>query len=120
MAQKVQVLLVCDLHDGEVEGSEAITFSLDGQSYEIDVCADHAARLRDSFAPFIGAGRRSSRSSGGAPQRRGRGSSGRRRDGGGNDRVGQIREWARNNGHQVSDRGRLSASLVEAYEKANS
>jgi hypothetical protein len=116
MAQKVQVLLVCDLHDGEVEGSEAITFALDGQSYEIDVCSDHAAQLRDTFAPFVGAGRRATRSGGSSGQRRGRGSSRR----GSNDRVGQIREWARNNGHQVSERGRLSASLVEAYEKANS
>ena len=117
MAQKVQVLLVCDLHDGEVEGSEAITFALDGQSYEIDVCADHAAQLRDTFAPFIGAGRRANRGGGSTGQRRGRGSSSRR---GGNDRVGQIREWARSNGHQVSERGRLSASLVEAYDKAHS
>src|SRR5690348_1461868 len=109
MAQKVQVLLVCDLHDGEVEGTEAIAFGLDGQSYEIDVCADHAAQLRDAFAPFIGAGRRGTRPAGGG-SRRGR-SSGRR---GGSDRVGQIREWARANGHQVSERGRLSASLVEA------
>jgi hypothetical protein len=119
MAQKVQVLLVCDLHDTEVEGSEAITFGLDGQSYEIDVCADHAAQLRDTFAPFVGAGRRANRPSSTGGQRRGRGSSGRRRSGS-DDRVGQIREWARSNGHQVSERGRLSASLVEAYEKANS
>ena len=116
MAQKVQVLLVCDLHDTEVEGSEAITFSVDGSAYEIDVCADHAAQLRDSFAPYIGAARRAGRPAprSGAAPRRSRAGRGR-----GDDRVGQIREWARNNGHQVSERGRLSASLVEAYEAAH-
>lgn len=117
MAQKVQVLLVCDLHDNEAEGSETITFSVDGQSYEIDVCSDHGSQLRDAFAPYVGAGRRASRSAGSSQRSSGRKGSSRR---GSNDRVGQIREWARNNGHQVSERGRLSASLVEAYEKANS
>jgi hypothetical protein len=120
MAQKVQVLLVCDLHDGEVEGSEQITFGLDGSTYEIDVCDQHAAQLRDSFAPYVGAARRAGRSGGSSSAGRSGGrrsrSSGRR---GGDDRVGQIREWARANGHQVSERGRLSASLVEAYEAAH-
>ena len=117
MAQKVQVLLVCDLHDNEVEGSEAITFALDGSSYEIDVCAQHAAELRDAFARYVGAARRAGRSSSSRSSSRRRSRSSSRR--GGDDRVGQIREWARNNGHKVSERGRLSASLVEAYEAAN-
>lgn len=30
-----------------------------------------------------------------------------------------VREWARNNGHQVSDRGRVAAGLVEAYRAAH-
>jgi len=113
MAQRVQVLLVCDLHDGEAEGSETITFSLDGSSYEIDVCEQHAAQLRDGFAPFIGAARRAGRGSAPGP-RRGKGTGRNRTD----DRVGQIRAWARANGHQVSERGRLSRTLVEAYEAA--
>ena len=116
MAQKVQVLLVCDLHEGDVEGEETVAFGLDGSSYEIDVCADHAAELRDAFASYVGAARRAGRS-GAAPRAR----AGRSAKSGGADRerVQEIREWARKNGHQVSERGRLSAAVVEAYEKAH-
>ena len=50
MAQKVQVLLACDLHDGDdVEGTETISFALDGASYEVDVCDPHAAVMHGSF-----------------------------------------------------------------------
>jgi hypothetical protein len=114
MAQKVQVLLVCDLHDDEVEGTETISFGLDGSSYEIDVCEDHGAQLRDAFAPYVGAARRAGR--GAAPAaRRGRPAP----KAGGGDRVAEIREWGRKNGHRVSERGRLSATLVSAYEAAH-
>jgi hypothetical protein len=117
MAQKVQVLLVCDLHDGsEVEGAETIAFGLDGSSYEIDVCDPHAAELRDAFAPFVGQARRAGRSSSSAAS-----SSARRKapKSGDADRISAIREWGRQNGHKVSERGRLSASLTEAYDAAH-
>ena len=113
MAQKVQVLLVCDLHDNDEEGTETVTFALDGSTYEIDVCESPAAQLRDSFATSVGAARRAGR--GGAPKRAGAGRPAKA----GGDRVAQIREWARANGHQVNDRGRLPASVVAAYDKAN-
>jgi hypothetical protein len=117
MAQKVQVLLVCDLHADEVEGSETIAFGLDGSAYEIDVCDDHAAQMRDAFAPFVGAARRAGRSPVAPAQRRG----GRGRSSGGNDkqRVSEIRAWARANGHQVSERGRISSTVLSAYEAAH-
>jgi hypothetical protein len=116
MAQKVQVLLVCDLHDDEVEGSETVAFGLDGSAYEIDVCEQHGADLRDAFAPYVGAARRAGRAPVAPAQRRG----GRGRSGAGDkQRVQEIREWARANGHQVSERGRLSAAVMEAYEAAH-
>jgi hypothetical protein len=113
MAQKVQVLLVCDLHDDEVEGTETIAFGLDGSSYEIDVCAPHATELREDFAGYVGAARRAGR----APVSKGKARPAAKT--GGNQRVAEIREWARKNGHKVSERGRLSADLVAAYDKAN-
>ena len=117
MAQKVQVLLVCDLHDGEEEGSETVSFSLDGSSYEIDLCADHAASMRDDLATYVGAARRAGRSSASTAARRpGRPAKPASAD---KQRVQDIREWARKNGHQVSERGRLSSVLVEAYDKAH-
>ena len=117
MAQKVQVMLVCDLHSDEVEGSETIAFGLDGSSYEIDVCDEHAAEMRDAFASFVGAARRAGRAgSGNGATRR---TPARKSSGGGNERVAEIREWARQNGHQVSERGRISAAVLSAYEAAH-
>src|SRR5687768_12650927 len=118
MAQKVQVLLVCDLHADEVEGSETIAFGLDGSSYEIDVCDSHGAELRDAFAPFVGAARRAGRAGAGSGARRagrGRSSGG----GGGKQDVSEIRDWARKNGFQVSERGRIAAEVLAAYEAAH-
>ena len=118
MAQKVQVLLVCDLHADEVEGSETIAFGLDGSAYEIDVCDAHGAELRDAFAPFVGAARRAGRSPVTPAQRRG-GRAGRAAAAGGKQRVSEIRDWARANGHQVSERGRISSTVLAAYEAAH-
>ena len=118
MAQKVQVLLVCDLHDEEVEGSETVAFGLDGSSYEIDVCEQHAGELRDAFAPYVGAARRAGRAAVATGSRRG-GRGAARGGAGDKQRVQDIREWARANGHKVSDRGRLSAAVIEAYDAAH-
>lgn len=109
MAKKVQVLLVDDV-DKESPADETVTFALDGVSYEIDLTSENASKLRDSLALWIGhaertGGRRSART---APSRPGR------RD------VGAIREWARENGYDISDRGRISTEVQEAYEKATS
>ena len=115
MAQRVQVFLVCDLHDDEVEGTDTVTFGLDGSMYEIDVCDAHAAELRDAFAGYVGAARRAGR----APSASTRKNRPAARASSGNQRVAEIREWARANGHKVSERGRLSAALVSAYEAAH-
>ena len=48
MAQKVQVLLVDDLDGGEA--TETVAFSLDGNSYEIDLSSENASKLRKEFA----------------------------------------------------------------------
>ncbi|HVE74775.1 MAG TPA: Lsr2 family protein [Mycobacteriales bacterium] len=112
MAQKVQILLVCDLHEGDVEGTETVAFSLDGSAYEIDVCDQHAAQVRDSFAGFVGAARRAGRAGSGG--RRG-GRSGGRGSRGSSDRMGEIRDWARQNGHNVSERGRIAQTVLDAY-----
>jgi len=112
MAQKIQVLLVCDLHEGDVEGTSTVSFALDGASYEIDVCDKHGAAMQDAFAPYVGAARRAGRAP--AAGRRSRTAAK-----GGADRTIAIREWARKNGHKVSDRGRLSAAVVEAYDAAH-
>ena len=111
MAQKVQILLVCDLHDGDVEGTETVSFAVDGAAYEIDVCDAHGAELRDAFAPYVGAARRAGRTATAA--RRGRPAKAGGRD------TAAIREWAKKNGQAVSERGRLSATVLAAYDAAH-
>lgn len=112
MAQKVQVTLVDDI-DGS-SASETVTFALDGVSYEIDLTDEHANALRESFAEWIGHARRAGGRK--APAKRG-GQAGAGRTSSGSD-AGKIRDWARDNGYEVSERGRISAEIREAYEKA--
>ena len=120
MAQKVQVMLVCDLHEDEVEGVETVAFGLDGSSYEIDACEEHAAELRDAFAHFVGSARRAGRPAASTgPRRASRGPARPAAAGSDRERVQAIREWARSNGHTVSERGRLSSTVMEAYAKAH-
>lgn len=121
MAQKVQVMLVCDLHDEEFEGVDTVAFGLDGSSYEIDVCDEHAGGMRDAFAAYVGAGRRAGRAPAASGTRRSSGptAASPAGSGAGKERVQEIREWARQNGHTVSERGRLSGAVVAAYEAAH-
>ena len=113
MAQKVTVLLVDDIDGGSAD--ETVSFSLDGVSYEIDLSAKNAGKLRDAFAQYVGQARRvGARSAGGRSIGRGRA-----RRAGGDNRTAEIREWARSNGHKVNERGRIPATVVEAYDKAH-
>lgn len=119
MAQKVTVLLVDDIDGGNAE--ETVSFSLDGVSYEIDLSVKNAAKLRDAMATYVGTARRVSSRSGGSRGSGGSGGTGtgRGRARGGDNRTAQIRKWARSNGHQVNERGRIAATVVQAYEKAH-
>lgn len=109
MAQKIQVLLVDDLDGGEAEGT--VRFGLDGAEYEIDLSAEHAEALRAALAPFIGAARRSPA----AGRRPARG--GRRAGASGLDTT-EVREWARAQGIEVKDRGRVPAEVIARFKEA--
>src|SRR3954453_5900542 len=113
MAQRVQVILVCDLHEGEVPGTETGAFGVDGSSYEIDVCDDHGRALREAFAPYVGAARRGAGRSSRSHCAR------RRSRRGGSGEAAQIREWARSQGLAVPERGRVPAELTEKYAAAH-
>ncbi|ARX87877.1 hypothetical protein SMD44_07359 [Streptomyces alboflavus] len=111
MAQKVQVLLIDDLEGGEAD--ETVEFGLDGKQYVIDLKDKNAKKLRKALEPFLAAGRKT----GG-----GRGGSGKRSAGskaGGGQDTAAIRSWAKENGFEVNDRGRVPANIREAYEKAS-
>lgn len=104
MARKTKVTLIDD-----IDGSEATTtigFALDGVSYEIDLNEENATELREGLARWIEHGRRT-----GGRARRGAGA-------GRSSESKRIREWARENGLEVSDRGRISAEIRQAYAAA--
>ena len=109
MAQKVQVILVDDIDGGAA--TETVAFALDGVGYEIDLSAKNAAKLRDTFASYVGAARKV-----GAARRPGR-RSGRR--GSGDNRNAEIRAWAKSRNMKVSERGRLPADIVAKYDAAH-
>lgn len=109
MAQKVQVLLVDDL-DG-IEADETVTFALDGKTYEIDLTTANAEKLRGLLEPYTAGGRRTGgRTTGG----RGKG-----RVAVSSPDTAKIRAWAKENGYDVNDRGRVPATVKAAYEDAN-
>ena len=115
MAQKIQVLLVDDLDGGTA--TETVTFGLDGSGYEIDLSSENADKLREVLAPFVGHARRASRAAAVRPGTPGRPArAGARID---REQTQAIREWARKNGHKVSERGRIPASIFEAYNSAH-
>jgi len=123
MARKVQVILSDDLDDS-ISADETVTFSLDGTTYEIDLSDKNASEMRDVFAKYVDAARKvSSRGTRASGAGRSRATGGAAPAGGGGrmdrEQAGAIRDWARKNGHEVSDRGRIPGSVVEAYEAAH-
>jgi hypothetical protein len=111
MAQKVQTLLIDDLDGGHAE--DTVRFGLDGAEYEIDLSAQHAEALRQALAPYVSAARRAP---GAAARRPGR--SGRRAASAGAPDPTSVREWAKSQGIEVKDRGRVPAELVARFKAA--
>lgn len=112
MAQRVQVQLVDDLN-GE-EAQETIRFGLDGTEYEIDLTTDNASELRSTLAQYLNVARKASSGRRGQSGQRGNSTSRTKRD-----EVQKIRQWAQDNGLNPSSRGRVSRSIVDAYNEAN-
>jgi uncharacterized membrane protein YgcG len=122
VAQKTVVSLIDDL-DGESEADETVEYALDGVTYEMDLSSQHADRLREVFAPYVAAARRTrGRARSGTSSRRsssgGRGGASSA-GGRGREALKAIRDWAKSSGWAVSDRGRLPNNVVEAYDAAH-
>jgi hypothetical protein len=113
VAQKVQVILTDDVDGGEAD--ETVQFALDGVSYEIDLSEDNAEALREALAPYVEAARRV----GGRSTRRTSAPKAPARPASERVDLSDVRAWARENGYQVSDRGRVSSEVRAAYEAAN-
>ena len=109
MAQKIEVLFIDDLDGGEAEGT--VRFGLDGADYEIDLSAKNAAALRKALARYVDSARRATAGS----RRPGR--PGRRAGDGPSDSTA-VRVWARSQGIEVKDRGRVPAGVVMKFRAA--
>jgi len=115
MAQKVTVTLVDDLDGGTAE--ETVEFGIDGVAYEIDLSSGNAGKLRGSLADYVANARKAGgRRKVAGPARRASGSGRASVD---REQNAAIREWARKNGYNVSDRGRIPAEVLDAYHKGN-
>jgi len=108
MAQRVNIVLVDDI-DGS-EAAETVSFGLDGASFEIDLSAANAGKLREALAGYVGharkvggrrAGRRAAAAGAAAPAAR------------------DVRAWARDNGFDLPDRGRIPGDVQAAYAAAH-
>lgn len=108
MARRVQVILEDDL-DGSV-ADRTVEFSFDGARYEIDLNAANIDRLAAALAPYV----EKARSVGGRRAVTKRGT----RAGSSTD-TKAVREWARQQGHKISERGRIPLDIIEAYNRAH-
>ncbi|MBB0992431.1 MULTISPECIES: histone-like nucleoid-structuring protein Lsr2 [Dietzia] len=115
MAQQFQVQYIDDL-DGTDLGSDAntITFAFDGKEYTIDLSDENAEKFREVMAPYVENGHRVSSSGKAKPARR---AAAKSSSSSGDTKA--IREWARSNGYEVSDRGRIPSDIMDAYAAAN-
>jgi hypothetical protein len=109
MAQKIQTLFVDDLDGGEAEGT--VRFGLDGASYEIDLSAAHAGELRKVLAPYTRAGRKVT----GGVRRAARGQGKAAVNG---FSTNEVRDWAKANGVEIKDRGRVPADVVAKFRSS--
>ena len=109
VAQKIQTLFIDDLDGSAAEGT--VRFGLDGTEYEIDLNEQHAGQLRDALARYVSSARRAN----GAARRPAR--TGRRTPASGLNTT-EVREWAKAQGIEVKDRGRVPAELVVKFKAA--
>lgn len=117
MAQKTTIQLVDDLDGTTSDDITTVTFGLDGVDYEIDLTAANAGSLHNTLAEFVASARRTGgrlkyglAAAAAPPSESGRSK----------EQTQAIRDWAKSNGHNVADRGRIPAGVIDAFEEAHS
>jgi hypothetical protein len=112
VAQKIQTLFIDDIDGGAAEGT--VRFALDGTEYEIDLNAKHSDELRSALGQYV----THARKVGGGARRAGRAAGRAGRGAGSALNTTEIRNWAREQGYDIKDRGRVPADLVAKYQAA--
>lgn len=107
MAKKV--VYMDDLDENVEADAGTVTFAFDGSHYEIDLSAKNKAKLQALLGPYVNAARRAGRSS-----------TTKKSSGGGysSEHLQAVRDWGRRNGYTVSDKGRVPAEVMLAFEQA--
>ena len=113
MATQTKVELIDDLTGDKAD--ETVLFGIDSREFEIDMTRDHAGELRDNLARYLAKARKVGKLTA-ASTPSNRTTSGQRQN---REQTAAIREWARTNGHNVSDRGRIPLEVVKAFEDAH-
>ena len=108
MAQQIQTLFIDDIDGGAAEGT--VRFALDGTDYEIDLNGKHSDELHAALQTYVDHARKV-----GGTARRPSARGGRRPR---TVNTVAVRAWARENGHDIKDRGRVPADLVAKYQAA--
>lgn len=109
MAQKVSIQLVSDMSGGEAD--ETVTFALDGTTYELDLTSKESDKFKGLFQDYIAVARKVS----GGRGKKGSGSSGKS----GRSDLADVRAWAKEQGMDVSERGRVRQEVLDAYDSAH-
>jgi hypothetical protein len=124
MAQKVQVVLTCDLDEDEVPAVQTVSFGYDGYSYAFELCEQHLEEFNEAIQGYISAARlaeeapgsrrrRSSNTAAAARPRRAVVSSPAEPS------SSEVRSWARDNGFEISERGRIPSTVRAAFDEAH-
>ena len=117
MAQQTTVRFIDDLDGSAAAGT--FDFAIDGRQYQIDLSDENTDKLHEVLAPYIEHARKAAGRSGGRGRTRGHAAMTEAPARSNREETHAIREWARQNGHQVNDRGRIPKSVIEAYKAAN-
>jgi hypothetical protein len=117
MAQRVQVELVDDLN-GEV-ADETVRFGVDGTEYEIDLTTENAEKLRSTLSEYVDKGRKAKTGRRGQGGQGGQSSPSASPSKSKREETQKIRQWAQDNGHNPSSRGRITQAIVDAYNEAH-
>jgi hypothetical protein len=105
MAQRAEIVFTDDMDGSEAAGT--VRFGLQGTTYEIDLSQQNADQLAKVLEPYVAAGRKvASRRPAARPRAAG-------------PSPAAVREWARTEGMEVKDKGRVPAELIVKFQAAN-
>jgi hypothetical protein len=114
VAERIVRQLIDDIDGSEIPdgGGESVEFSVRGVTYHIDLSTTNVAKFDKALKPYVDSAEKVGSTRGRRVKATTNGKSSP-------EQLTAIREWARKNGHTVSDRGRIKAEVIEAFGAAH-